>query len=243
LTLSLAFLGAAACTGSIPTNDNPDGNTSPDATIAPLMVTVSGSTLDYYSLDPTPLSTTTLEIEGVTPPVTNTSDPGGLYSFEVPPGSSAYAIASRPVYRPTRNPAIVTAESNMMMDMYVGSEQETANLYNLAGGGTVDMQVDTAVVIADLRRNDGTPLDTATIGDITFVDNQAPPQPVTGVSGPYFFDINGQLDPAATTAILANGKVRIGILNCPVAPPGISYNLLVNYLNMQGAPMTFTVWA
>src|SRR5689334_354587 len=102
LTLSFAFLGAA-CTGSIPTNNDPDGNNSPDASIAPLMVTVSGMTYDYFALDPTPLPTTTLTIEGVTPPVTNTSDTAGNYTFDVPPGSSAYAIATKTAFRPTRN--------------------------------------------------------------------------------------------------------------------------------------------
>src|SRR5690349_14400686 len=219
--LSFAFLGAAACTGSVPTNNDPDANNNPDAAPAPLMVTVSGMTYDYFALTPTALPITTLSIEGVTPPVTNTSDSAGLYTFDVPPGSAAYAIATKTAFRPTRNPTVVTGDINMMMDMYAGSIQETANLYNLAGGTVVDMLPDTAVVAAELSRNDGSPLDTATLADIQFVDSQNPPQTVTGITGPYFFDINGQLDPAATTAPIGVTPVRIGILNCPVAPPGI----------------------
>jgi hypothetical protein len=241
LPLSFAFL-AAACTGSIPSNGDPDAATGPDGSTAPLMVTVSGMTYDYFSLTPTPLPQTTLAIEGVTPPVTNTSDTAGNYTFDVPPGSTAYAIATKaPAYRPTRNPTLVTQELNMTMDMYAGSNQETLNLYNVVGTGPIAPQNDTAVVIAQLARNDGTPLDQATLADIQFVDSQTPPQPVPGISGPYFFDINGQLDGNATTAILANGMVRIGILNCPVAPAGISYNLLVAYTTGQGQPATFTV--
>src|SRR5678815_4495144 len=168
LTLSFAFLGAAACTGSVPTNNDPDANNNPDASTAPLMVTVSGMTYDYFALDPTALPLTTLSIEGVTPPVTNTSDSAGLYTFEVPPGSSAYAIATKTAFRPTRNvPVITDSELPVAADMYAGSLQETLNLYNLAGGTVVDVQSNSAVVIADLRRNDGTPLTTATLGDIT----------------------------------------------------------------------------
>jgi hypothetical protein len=242
LTLPLAFLGVAACTGKVPTNDDPDASTQPDASEAPLRVNVSGTTLDYFAPDPTPLPATALDIEGVTPPVTNTSDGAGLYTFELEPGSSAYVIATRPAFRPTRNVPVVTdGEMPIVTDMYAGSAQETLNLYNLAGGGTVDVVSGTAVVIADLKRNNGMPLETATLADISLVDNAVPPAPVLGIDGPYFFDINGQLDPALLTAPIGLPSVRVGILNCPVAPIGVSYNLLVNYLNDQGMPMTFTV--
>jgi hypothetical protein len=242
ITLPLAFLGVVACTGEVPSNDPDAPPSGPDATESPLRVVVSGSTMDYYALDPLPLPATTLDIEGVTPPVTNTSDGAGLYTFELEPGSSAYVIATKPAFRPTRNVPVVTdLETAVMADMYAGSEQETLNLYTNAVQGPINIVPGTAVLVADLRRNDGTPLIDATLADISLVDNAVPPAPVLGIDGPYFFDINGNIDQALLTAPIGVPSVRVGILNCPVAPIGVSYSLLVNYLTGQGQPATFTV--
>src|SRR5262245_22607327 len=94
-TLPIAFLGAA-CTGDIRSNGGPDAPPSADAPPGgPTMVRVSGTTMDYFSPTATPLPATTLSIEGVTPPVNNTSDTAGLYQIDVPPGSMAYAVATK----------------------------------------------------------------------------------------------------------------------------------------------------
>src|SRR5688572_29867733 len=114
---ALSF-GAAACVGDPPAqpDDVDAGGDDTDATPDPALLSVTGKTVDYFTL--TPLDTVLLATEGMTPASSGNSDAGGNYELRVPPGSVFFASATRANYRPTRSaPIRVTDQSLMMTDL------------------------------------------------------------------------------------------------------------------------------
>jgi hypothetical protein len=235
--IPLAFL--VACTGKVPGEETPDAGDDADADPGAQMVTVSGTVMDYFSPTPLPLSAAVVTMEGVIPAVNNTSDMAGLYTLQVPPGTVAYALATRTAYRPTRNVATVAEDPTMpvMQDVYVGSSVEVqTKLYNDAVP-PITYSPGTAAMVAELYMNNGMPLEGIPIGDVTLVDNQVPPQPILGIAGPFFMNALGNPDANILTSTAIEGRVRVAIMNCP---PG-SHQLKVSYTNQQQQIETMTV--
>ena len=215
----LGFL--TACAGKAPPgSNNTDASTggNSDGSIDTGQ-TVSGSVMDYFGN--VALSQTAIASDGITPPVMATSAMDGTYSLSVPVGSKFFLVTTRASYRPTRNVPLTMADTAIMQDVYVLSEQDIRNQYVTAAGK--QPTAGTAFLEADLQNPDGTPLVGIPTTNVKLLDAQN--QPVTGVLGPYFFGTNGVLDPAATTSAAYGTppKVRVAILD---VPPG-TYTLAV----------------
>jgi hypothetical protein len=217
---ALSF-GAAACVGNAPPSggDDVDAGGDVDGTADPVLLSVQGKTVDYFTA--APLDTVTLATEGMTPAASGSSDATGNYELRVPPGSVFYASATRANYRPTRSaPIRVTDQSLLATDLTLVSVNDSRRQYTSLG---LTPTAGRAVLFGLLLRNNGTPLEGIPLADITLVDAQQAPAGV----GPYFFGANGDLVSNATLAVSTafGGKARVGFLD---VPPG-TYTLKVKY--------------
>ncbi len=233
IVLSLvAVVGIAGCPGSAPpnsnTNDTPDAAT-PEADAAPTSFALSGKVMDYFGA--TAVQDAMLATDGLDPALMTTSAIDGAYQLDVAVGSALYIVASKAAYRPTRNSSLTIGEMPIEQDVYVMTEQDVKNQYTAVGATPL---TGTAILIAELRRNDGTPLEGIPLANVTLLD--ANNQPVPGIKGPYFFNDAGSVDAALTTATAFNGKSRAAILD---VPPG-NYTLSVTYLDALNQPKTNT---
>lgn len=218
--LALSF-GAAACVGDPPANvgDDVDAGDDVDGSADPVLLSVSGKTVDYFT--GAALDNVLLATEGMTPAASGSSGTDGSYELRVPPGSVFYAAATRANYRPTRSaPIRITDQSLMMTDLLLVSLNDSRRQYTSLG---LTPTAGRAVLFGLLLRNNGTPLEGVPLADITLVDGQQAP---VGL-GPYFFGANGDLVSNATLAVSTafGGKARVGFLD---VPPG-TYSLEVKY--------------
>jgi len=185
-------------------------------------VAVSGTTMDYFT--GLPLATTALSTEGMDPQLTGTSGSDGTYTLDqVPPGSLFYVDTSRPNYRPTRNDAVTVADLDLSaQNLYVVSTADASRQYASLG---MTPTLGTSILIGNLIRNNGTPLEGTPLADITLVDDLGAP---VGL-GPYFFgeagDIVDNATLAVSTAYGTPAMARVAFLD---VPPG-TYTLKVNY--------------
>jgi hypothetical protein len=215
-------IGSAACVGDPPSNlgdDDVDAGGDVDASPDPVLLSVSGRTLDYFT--GAPLDMVQLSTEGMTPASSDSSDATSAYELAVPPGSVFFASATRTNYRPTRSaPIRVTDQSLMMTDLTVASVADTRRQYTTLN---LTPTAGRAVLFGLLLRNNGTPLEGVPLADIKLVDALNAP---VGL-GPYFFGASGDLVSNATLAVSTafGGKARVGFLD---VPPG-TYTLKVTY--------------
>lgn len=239
LTISLMCVGLTACAGQAPPNNTPEADAGVDAPPAVESQRMTGKVVDYFTPADV-MEAVTLTSDGVEPALTATSGAGGVYEFaQVPIGSKIYFTAARTNFRTTRNAAVSIGDMEVMQDLYVMSNVETARQYTTTGTTEV---AGTAFVIAELRKNNGDPftglaIDGAT-PQITLVDAQDALVPGVSIFGFGATDLIPR-DPMVTdpqlTAI-ANGKVRVGLLN---VPPG-QHTLKLSYLDGQGNAQTVT---
>ncbi|MBX3161668.1 MAG: hypothetical protein KF773_37250 [Deltaproteobacteria bacterium] len=184
---------------------------------------VSGKAMDYFGN--TAMADSTIATDGVTPPVTATSIADGSYALDnVPSGSKVFLQVTHQNYRPTRNPVVTVDEMPVLQDVYQMASADVTRQYTTLGRAPTAGQ---AFVVAELRRNNGTPLDTALLTDISLVD--AANAPVPNVL-PIAFGTVGDVDGALLSATLINGKTRVAFFD---VPPG-SYTIKLNLLNNQG---------
>jgi hypothetical protein len=241
---SAALLGAPACVGDPPSHGGGGGADAgaedPDPDPDPTPLTLSGAVLDYAEAVSNsigdPLQGATLATEGVDPPLLATAGPEGAFVLgELPPGSVFYVDAAPgvlPGYRPTRNAMLTIQEDPITHDLYLVSQAHAQQHYASVGPELVIEELGTAVVIVEMRRNNGEPFVGVPLEDVTLTD--ALGQPVPGVAGPYFIGGGNVMDPAILTSTLAFGTVRVGFLNVP--PGDHKFNL--DYLTNQGEPRT-----
>jgi hypothetical protein len=227
IVLSLALvIGIAGCPGSAPPNntgdDTPDAGTEPDAPVSTSSL-LSGTVMDYFGA--TAVQDAELATDGLDPPLMTTSNTEGAYELDVAIGSALFVVASKTAYRPTRNAALTVADMPVEQDVYVMTEQDVKNQYTAVGALPA---TGTAILIAEIRKNDGTPLEGIPPTNVQLLD--ATDQPVAGVLGPYFFNDAGAVDAALLTATAYNGKSRVAILD---VPPG-NYTLSVTYTGGNG---------
>lgn len=238
---ALALLITPACVGGAPgggggDDDDPGvdaggGGGGADAGQNPQGLSLSGMVMDYNNLDI--LSQADVSTEGLLAPLQAISGIDGSYSLaDVPPGSLFYVTASRDNYLPTRQEPIEVIDASVQANIYVTSQAFVQRQYSTVN---VPMIQGTGFIAADLRRNNGTPLEGVLAGDILLVD--ALEQPVG--DGPYLFGIGGDITLTAPTdpTVAINGRARLAYLN---VPPGL-YTLRVPYLDGQGNPQLFEV--
>jgi hypothetical protein len=186
---------------------------------------VSGKVMDYFG--GTAVQDAMVATDGLDPPHMATSAIDGAYEVEVAVGSKLFLLASKSMYRTTRNTAVDVGEMPVMQDIYVMTEQDVRNQYTAVGATPT---AGTAIAIAELRRNNGMPFEGIPLTDIQLLD--ADNQPVATAKGPYGFNAAGSVDLAETTVTPYSGKARIAYLD---VPPG-TYTIAVSYLDDAQQP-------
>jgi hypothetical protein len=227
IALSLPLLIAlTGCPGSAPPNvaDNPDAG---GADAAPTSFLLSGKVMDYFGA--TAIEGAVIATDGLDPPLQSTSASDGAYTLDVAVGSALFVNASKAGYRPTRNAAMTVADMPVTYDVYLMTDQDVKNQYTAVGATPV---AGTAIVIAELRRNNNTPLEGIPLANVKLLTTNN--TPAVGVKGPYFFNAGGSVDAAVTTSTAYQGRVRVAYLD--VAPA--TYTLEVTYTNAQNQPAT-----
>lgn len=222
---------AAGCAGKAPPGQSGDDVMDVDAGVDAAPETgqkLSGKTMDYFTPN-TPMDLVALATDGIAPPMTATSATGGLYELlGVPTGSKLYLTATRANYRPTRNPPVTIEGMAVVADLYLATIADINRQYATAGK---TVTAGKAFFAADLKRNNGTPLEGIALTDVVLLDSLN--APVT-VAGTYFFGTAGDVDPALITATAFGGRSRVAMLD---VPPG-SYTLKVTYPNGVGGTQT-----
>ena len=217
MRIALSLLTLAACAGKAPPDPALDPDAAPDAPgVPPYML--AGTIKDYFgglSIDGATVLT-----DGLVPDVMALSAADGTYKLDVAAGSSLYLITTKLGYRATRNHAMTVAEMVTSFDAYLMTEQDVKNQYTAVGATPT---AGTAIVIADLRLSDGTPLEGIPLENIKLLDGNN--QPVAGLVGPYFFNASGALDTALTTATAYQGRSRAAFLDVPAS----TYTLAVSF--------------
>jgi hypothetical protein len=219
----------AACVGEAPPPPGTgDGDDDPGDVPAQVQ-RVSGKALDYFV--PATALQATLTTDGIDPPRTATSATDGAFAIdELPVGSQLFFSAARAGYRPTRN-LVAIADAAVVQDVYLMSTTDINRQYATAGKTPVAGR---AFVVADLQRNNGTPLAGVPLTSIKLVD--AANAPVAGVLGPYIFGATGDIAPAATQTETHGGKTRVAFLDVPAGRA----SLQVTFLDGAGQQQTLT---
>jgi len=220
IALSLSLLiGISGCPGSAPPDvgddDAPDAGVEPE----PTAFLLSGKVIDYFGK--TAIEAAMIATDGLTPALMTTSAMDGAYKLDVAVGSALYVNATKTGYRATRNAAMTIADMPVVKDVYLMTEQDVRNQYTAVGALPVAGK---AILIAEMQRNNGTPLEGIPLANVQLLDGGN--QPVAGVKGPYFFNAGGSVDAAATTATAYNGRSRVAYLD---VPPG-TFTLAVTYM-------------
>jgi hypothetical protein len=234
----LGSLCTAACVGTVGGSvaGAPDAapSANPDAPPEQVALKVSGVTTDYFG--GIALPATAYATDGMTPAISGTSGPDGSYTLiGVPPASSFYvSITAGDLFRPTRNDAIVVKDVSLTTNVYAVSKVDTQRQYSTLGKAPT---AGTAALIAELRKNDGTPLTGVAIADVSLVDAAGKPAP--GAIGPFFFGKDGDVvdNNVLVQSIDVNGKARVAFLD---VPPG-AWMLQVNYNNDAVPPVAKTM--
>lgn len=234
--LSLVIL--AGCPGGAPPNsgiDAPevDGGVEVDAPPADPGQRLTGKTMDYFTAA-TPMANAVIASDGVTPAMMATSIAGGDYAIDgVPTGSKVYFSVSRsPLYRPTRNVPVTVEGAAVVQDLYMITIADANRQYTTAG---LPLPVaGKAILIVELKKNNGTPLDAIPPANVTLVD--ANNLPVAGISASIFMGAT-DVNPALLQATIIGGRSRVAILD---VPPG-NHTLKVTYPAGGGGNTTMTV--
>jgi len=215
LITSLMCFGVVGCAGPTPKQQPADADV--DGPAGDQGQRVTGKVNDYYAN--TAISGASLASEGVDPPMTAMTEPSGAFTLDhVPSGGKLYLVASSTDFRPTRNPVLTIADKAMMQDQFAVKVLDAQRQYTIAAKPLVAGK---AILIAELVRNNGTPIEGIPLTNIQLLD--AAQAPVPGITI-LFVGANGDVDPALTTATAFAGRSRAVILD---APPG-SFTLSVN---------------
>lgn len=226
------LIALAGCPGKAPSTPGDDEGDVDAGVDAPAETgqRLSGKTMDYFT-PATPLENAAIASDGVTPPMAATSAAGGTFEIlSVPTGSKVYFTLTRTLYRPTRNAPVTIEGMPVVQDLYMATVADINRQYATAN---IPVGAGKAVLFADLKRNNGMPLDGVPLTDIVLLD--ALEAPVT-VGGTYFFGAAGDIDLAITTSTAVGGRARVAMLD---VTPG-TYTLKVTYANGQGGTATQT---
>ena len=223
ILLAVSLVG---CAGKAPDNTlTPDGPSGDSGTETSFML--SGKAIDYFGM--IAVGDATVATDGLEPPRTTTTATDGAYQLDVAVGSALYLHASKTNYRVTRSQSLTVGDMPVVQDVYLTSLQDIRNQYTAVGSLP---KAGTGVIIAEMRRNNNTPLDGIPLANVQLLD--ANNQIVAGAIGPYFFNAAGNLSTGQLVAMTYGGRSRVAYLD---VPPG-TYTLAVNYQNNMGGTVT-----
>lgn len=226
LTSFIVLVGLAGCPGKAP--DDPGNNLDADVDAqTPTSFLLSGKAIDYFGM--VAVGDASVATDGLDPARMTTSATDGAYELDVAVGSVLFLVTSKTNYRVTRSASLTVGDTPVVQDVYITSLQDVRNQYTAVGATPV---AGTAFVVADLRRNNNTPLEGIPLANIQLLNAQQ--QPVVGVKGPYFFNAAGSVDTALTTSTAYSGRVRAAYLDVPAG----TYTLAVSYPNNMGGTAT-----
>jgi hypothetical protein len=218
----------AACVGEAPPSSEPDG-TGGDPLPAAQSERVTGKAMDYFVANKS-LQGVALVTDGINPQLTTMSAADGAFTFEtVPVGSQIFVSASRTSYRPTRN-LVTVDDTTVAQDLYLMSTTDVNRQYTTAAGR--GPTAGRAFVVADLLRNNGTPMAGVALSGIKLVD--AAGAPAAGVLGPYVLGDSGDIVIGPTQTETHAGKARVAFLDAPAG----SLTLKISYTDGQGQAQT-----
>jgi len=222
----LLGLVLAACVGEAPPPPEPD----PGGDVPPQGQRVSGKAIDYF-VPATSLVGAVVITDGIDPQLTSTTATDGTFAFEtVPVGSQVFFSASRASYRATRN-LVTIADAAVTQDLYLMSTTDINRQYASSGRTPTAGR---AFVIAELQRNNGTPLTGVPLTDLKLLDGAG--APAAGVFGPYVIGDGGDILLAPTQTEAHVGKSRVAFLDAPAG----ALTLKVTFLDGQGQPQTLS---
>lgn len=237
--ISLTSVGVAVlvgCAGQAPGGPGGGGDDAVDVDAGVDAVPetgqrLTGKTLDYFTAN-TPMADATITSDGVSPQMTATSLVGGEFAIDgVPTGSKVYFSVARALYRPTRNVPVTVEGAAVEQNLYMMTIADVNRQYATAGLPPPAATGGKAILIAELQKNNGMPLDGIAPTDVTLLD--ANNVAVPGISVPLFMGAV-DVDPALTTATIVNGRSRVAILD---VPPG-NHTLKVTYPAGGGGGIT-----
>jgi hypothetical protein len=219
---SLTFLGISiglgaswgalgACEGTVPPSP-----VTPDAPPGDAGETLTGHTLDFRTGQP--LDSASIATDGIDPAQSTTSGSDGAYELDhVPTGSKVFLQVTRTNYRTTRSAAIAIGTSAVMQDVPIVSDAYFRAQYTQLGKQPTAGK---GILLLDLVRTNGMPLEGIPITDITVLDStgQAVTAPIN------FIGSAGDLDPSVTVATAFNGRSRAIVLD--LAPGTYTVNVV-----------------
>lgn len=186
----------------------PDAGAPPADAAPPEGLAVSGTVKDFF--DSTPLADVEVATLGLTPPRSDVSAAGGLYTVQGIPDNATFSLlATAPAnYRVTVGPSVTMATEPVTHDVLVVSSVGAQRQH-----ATVDLPVEpgTAILIIDVLEADGTPAEGAPLG--TFALSDPAGNPVG--AGPYVQGALGDVDPGLISTTAFNGFSRLIYLNVP----------------------------
>jgi hypothetical protein len=172
---------------------------------------VSGTLRDYD--EGGAVANLSITTEGILPAVTTMSDAEGNYMLQDVPAASAFFVTVAGVgggYRRTINPTVTVLDADVAADLMVVTEAYANRLYNSTGE---EPAPNTSLVIADLRKPDGSALIGVPAAAISLQNGAGDP---VGV-GPFFIGPIGNeiaIGQTETTADLT-GRARIVYFDVP----------------------------
>ncbi|MEO7794932.1 MAG: hypothetical protein ABIV06_09185 [Thermoanaerobaculia bacterium] len=142
-----------------------------------------------------------------------TSDAAGRYVLvDLAPAAAVQPQATIFAgYRATGNGPIALGGGSKSCDLFAMSAADVQRQYTLLG---ITPTSGLAILIADLRRPDDSPLTGTPLADISLQDAGATP---IG-QGPYFLGASGDVDNSLLVSTAFDGRARVAYLNVPITP-------------------------
>lgn len=179
------------------------------------LVSVSGITRDYFTTNPLGSAVITIDDH---PTLTTTSGTVGAYTFSVSGSTTLRVVTALTNYRPTRNETLTVGLSAVVADQFAAANADINRQYTAVG---LFPNINTGVVIVNLRDDAGQPRVGIPVADIVLLSGSTP----VGL-GPFVFtgtDVVPQTTQAVT--VLAGGRSRVAFLDVPPGTLTLSVKL------------------
>jgi len=179
------------------------------------LVSVSGITRDYFTTNALGSAVITIDDH---PTLTTTSGTVGAYTFSVSGSTTLRVVTALTNYRPTRNETLTVGLSAVVADQFAAANADINRQYTAVG---LFPNINTGVVIVNLRDDAGQPRVGIPVADIVLLSGSTP----VGL-GPFVFtgtDVVPQTTQAVT--VLAGGRSRVAFLDVPPGTLTLSVKL------------------
>ena len=183
---------------------------------------LTGVVRDYWAGS----ALTAVTIATTSPVRSATSDALGRYTLiDLVPAADVTPLATLPSnYRATGTGPIALGGESKSCDLFVMSSADVQRQYTLL---SITPTAGLALLVADLRRPDDSPLTGIPLADISLQDTGATPMG----QGPYFLGADGDVESTLLLSTAFGGRARVAYLNVPIsaatlavvsAEPGVS---------------------